>query len=162
MKNIIIELLIVIFLGLILCHIYNNYFNKTLEGMTQWQAYGDNNPSEAGQAAYNQSISSGATTEEAEKAKYNATVSAQNQGLSSSFSPGSPEYCAAVQAKIAGALQTLQAQQLQLSMKISGGGEELSKRVAGVETIVTTLYDQVAGLKESLNDLANISCEKSS
>lgn len=160
MKNIIVQVLIVFFIGLIVCHIYNNTFNKTLEGMTQWQPYGNNNPSEAGQAAYTQSISSGATPEEAEQARYSATAAAQNQGLSSSFSPGSPEYGAAVQAKIAGELQSIKNQQDQIAMKISGGGASLSQRVAGVEMVVSTLFQQMASLEESLNDLANVVCDE--
>lgn len=36
MKNIILELITIFFVALIICHIYNAYFGKTLEGMDSW------------------------------------------------------------------------------------------------------------------------------
>ena len=53
MKNIIIQLIILFFIGLISLHVYNCCFNKTLEGLEdgdQWKSYDEALPADSAQA----------------------------------------------------------------------------------------------------------------
>lgn len=162
MKNIIIQIIIVFFIGLILCHIYNKIFNKTLEGMGTWSPYNTDgsNPDAIGQTAYDEAIKGGKSTDEAEKQRMDAINTAQTQGMETSFS--SDQRSAVTQAKIAGELQSVKNQQTELAHKIGAGGEKLNKRVANIEMVVGVIFTQIDSLKDALNDLANTVCDNDS